>query len=193
MGIAKLLRARLVLTLDFEVIGNASEMRPIIRVEIYRIGLEAIRNASVHSSAGELEIELTYGQDLTLRVADNGGGIDSSVIGQDKQGHFGLPGMNERAARIGGTAHPHEFGRRGDRDQTCRTWLDYFQAQKRTRQALHSELERCRRSSRNVPSSTCEPRDAPIELHRVQATYTRVADMVSNMAVVPMVQLPVSA
>jgi signal transduction histidine kinase len=88
---------------DFKVIGDAREMHPIIRDEIYRIGFEAIRNASVHSSANELEIELTYGQNLTLRVADNGAGIDSAVMDQGKKGHFGLQGMRERATRIGGT------------------------------------------------------------------------------------------
>jgi signal transduction histidine kinase/ligand-binding sensor domain-containing protein len=91
------------IALDFVVIGEASEMHPIIRDEIYRIGFEAIRNAAVHSCASVLEIELIYGHNLTLRVADNGAGIDLSVINQGKQGHFGLQGMRERAARIGAT------------------------------------------------------------------------------------------
>jgi hypothetical protein len=91
------------MALTFVVIGDAREMHPIIRDEIYRIGFEAIRNASVHSSASQLEIELTYSQTLTLRVADNGGAIASAVINQGKQGHFGLQGMRERAARIGST------------------------------------------------------------------------------------------
>lgn len=62
-----------------------------------------ILNASVHSSASKLEIDLTYGRNLTLRVKDNGAGIDPVVADQGKQGHFGLQGMRERAARIGGT------------------------------------------------------------------------------------------
>ncbi len=33
------------------VVGEASEMHPIVRDEVYRIGYEAIRNACVHSQA----------------------------------------------------------------------------------------------------------------------------------------------
>ena len=77
-------------------------MHPIVRDEIYRIGYEAIRNACVHSAASKLEVELTYSQDLALRVADNGVGIDSEVADRGKDGHFGLQGMRERAARVGG-------------------------------------------------------------------------------------------
>jgi len=76
-------------------------MHPIARDEIYHIGYEAIRNACEHSSANELEIALTYAQDLTLRVSDNGRGIEATVLTEGKKGHFGLQGMRERAERIG--------------------------------------------------------------------------------------------
>lgn len=36
-------------------------MHPIIRDEVYHVGLEAIRNAAQHSRASRLEIELRYG------------------------------------------------------------------------------------------------------------------------------------
>lgn len=84
----------------FSVVGEVSEMHPIIRDEIYRIGYEAIRNACVHSQANRLQVELTYADDLTLRVRDNGVGIDPSIVDQGKQEHFGLQGMRERAHRI---------------------------------------------------------------------------------------------
>jgi signal transduction histidine kinase len=77
-------------------------MHPIVRDEIYRIGYEAIRNACTHSGASRLEVELRYARDLTLRVADNGIGIDPAIADRGKDGHFGLQGMQERAARIGG-------------------------------------------------------------------------------------------
>ena len=90
------------MAVNFIVIGDAKRMHPIVRDEIYRIGYEAIRNACVHSTASQLEVELTYGQDLALRVADNGVGIDSEVADRGKDGHFGIQGMRERAVRIGG-------------------------------------------------------------------------------------------
>jgi signal transduction histidine kinase len=45
---------------------------------------------------------LKYSNDLVLRVSDNGVGMDSSVLSQGKEGHFGLQGMRERVGRIGG-------------------------------------------------------------------------------------------
>ena len=52
-------------------------------------------------AADRVKISLEYGHDLTLRISDNGGGIDAAMIETGKQGHFGLPGMRERAERIG--------------------------------------------------------------------------------------------
>jgi signal transduction histidine kinase len=86
----------------FSVVGNAKDMHPIVRDEVYRIGYEAIRNAYTHSRASRLDVELRYAQDLTLRVRDNGIGIDHATVESGKNGHFGLQGMRERAARIGG-------------------------------------------------------------------------------------------
>jgi signal transduction histidine kinase/ligand-binding sensor domain-containing protein len=83
------------------VVGNSRDMHPIVRDEIYRIGYEAIRNAYLHSQATRLEVELRYEQDLTVRVRDNGVGVEPTIASQGKEGHFGLRGMHERAARIG--------------------------------------------------------------------------------------------
>jgi signal transduction histidine kinase/ligand-binding sensor domain-containing protein len=85
---------------SFSVLGEVSEMHPIVRDEVYRIGYEAIRNACVHSQAAQLQVELTYADDLILRVNDNGVGIDPAIVSEGRQGHFGLQGMRERASRI---------------------------------------------------------------------------------------------
>ena len=87
---------------DFSVVGTTREMHPIVRDEIYRIAYEAIRNAYSHSHASQLEIELRYSKDLRIRVRDNGVGIDPVILSAGKEGHYGLGGMSERAARIGG-------------------------------------------------------------------------------------------
>ena len=49
-----------------------------------------------------MEVELGYADDLTLLVSDNGTGIHPAIAGRGKDGHFGLQGMRERAARIEG-------------------------------------------------------------------------------------------
>jgi ligand-binding sensor domain-containing protein/signal transduction histidine kinase len=82
------------------VLGDSREMHPLVRDEIYRIGYEAIHNACAHSGASRLEVELRYANDLVLRVSDNGTGIDPAIADRGKDGHFGLQGMRERAARI---------------------------------------------------------------------------------------------
>jgi len=78
--------------------GESREMHPIVRDEVYRIGYEAIRNACAHSGAATVNVELSYLDDLVLRVSDNGKGIDTDLA--VKGGHFGLAGMYERAARL---------------------------------------------------------------------------------------------
>jgi signal transduction histidine kinase/ligand-binding sensor domain-containing protein len=87
---------------SFSVEGDSKEMHPVVRDEIYRIGYEAIRNASAHSKASRLYVGLKYGQDIAVSVGDNGVGIPESIIDGGTNGHYGLQGMRERAARVGG-------------------------------------------------------------------------------------------
>src|SRR5262245_19288598 len=88
--------------MSFSVTGDAKEMHPVVRDEIYRVGYEAIRNACTHSRGSRAEVELKYGQDLALRIKDDGVGIDATIGDRGKEGHFGLQGMRERVVRIGG-------------------------------------------------------------------------------------------
>jgi len=67
------------MAVKFSVVGDARDMHPVVRDEVYRIGYEAIHNACLHSLATQLEIELRYSQELTLRVSDNGKGIDRQL------------------------------------------------------------------------------------------------------------------
>jgi signal transduction histidine kinase/ligand-binding sensor domain-containing protein len=90
------------MTLSVSVIGDARELHPIVRDELYRIGNEAIQNAKAHSHGSRLSIDLTYGHDLALHVGDNGVGIDPDYAIGGREGHHGLQGMRERAARIRG-------------------------------------------------------------------------------------------
>jgi signal transduction histidine kinase len=75
-----------------------------LRDEIYRIAREALRNAFKHSQADKIEAQLTYGNSQFLvRVRDNGTGIDPGGFDQGRRsGHWGLPGMHERAKEFGG-------------------------------------------------------------------------------------------
>ena len=91
---------------DFRVnvAGRQQPLNPLIQQEIYRIGREALLNAFCHSRAKRIEVELEYAdQNLQMRIRDNGTGIDPQVLRNGREGHWGLAGMQERAARIGGT------------------------------------------------------------------------------------------
>jgi signal transduction histidine kinase/ligand-binding sensor domain-containing protein len=96
-------RARSRADISLAVSGDPRELSPTVHDEVYRIAYEAIRNACAHSGAEHIEVSLGYGDDLTLRIRDDGSGIDPHLLQAGREGHFGLPGMRERAERIGGT------------------------------------------------------------------------------------------
>ena len=82
--------------------GAARNMHPVARDEIFQIGREAIRNACRHSQGSQVEVTIRYARRLTLRIYDDGRGIEPEALASGKGGHFGLKGMRERAQRIGG-------------------------------------------------------------------------------------------
>jgi signal transduction histidine kinase len=84
--------------------GKARDLPPILRDEIYRIACEALRNAFRHARARRIEVEIRYDrQCFRLRVVDDGKGIDTKVLaGGGREGHYGLPGIQERAELAGG-------------------------------------------------------------------------------------------
>jgi signal transduction histidine kinase/ligand-binding sensor domain-containing protein len=88
---------------SIEVEGAVQELHPILRDEIFRITGEALRNAFRHARARRIEVEIRYDtRKLRVRVRDDGIGIDAKVIEAGRTGHWGLPGMRERAKAIGG-------------------------------------------------------------------------------------------
>jgi signal transduction histidine kinase len=84
--------------------GTSRDLPPLVRDEVYRIVVEALRNAFQHARARLIEMDIHYDQrQLRLRVRDNGKGIDLQVLdGGGRAGHHGLPGMRERAKLVGG-------------------------------------------------------------------------------------------
>jgi len=85
------------------VTGEEQHLHPAIQHEIYRISREALINAFRHSRATQVEVGLEYGDsELRMKVRDNGCGVDPRVLETGREGHWGLAGMRERAAKIGG-------------------------------------------------------------------------------------------
>jgi signal transduction histidine kinase/ligand-binding sensor domain-containing protein len=87
---------------NFTIEGESSELHPLVRDEIYRIGREAISNAFRHSRATKIEVEIDYTPEHFKFVAsDNGSGIRPEILQQGREGHLGLSGMRQGAERIG--------------------------------------------------------------------------------------------
>jgi signal transduction histidine kinase/ligand-binding sensor domain-containing protein len=91
-------------TFSVAVEGQTRDLHPMVRDEVYKIAAEALRNALRHAHAGRVEVEIRYdNEQFRLRVRDDGKGIDPVVLAnQGLEGHYGLRGMPERAALIGG-------------------------------------------------------------------------------------------
>jgi signal transduction histidine kinase len=82
--------------------GMPRDLHPILRDDIYRIAREALRNAFLHAHASKIEADIMYSErHLRLRIRDNGAGIDQKLLNSGRDGHWGLPGMRERARQIG--------------------------------------------------------------------------------------------
>jgi signal transduction histidine kinase/ligand-binding sensor domain-containing protein len=88
---------------DFRVVmeGLPRALHPMIRDEVYRIGRESLVNAFRHSRASKIEVEVDYSDNLRILIRDNGCGIDPQVLRAGRDGHWGLPGMRERAEKVG--------------------------------------------------------------------------------------------
>jgi signal transduction histidine kinase len=89
--------------IDLEVEGAPRGLNPVVRDEAYRIAGEALRNAFRHAKARRITVEIRYDKwHFRLRVRDDGKGIDGDTMQRQPSGHFGLPGMRERAEMAGG-------------------------------------------------------------------------------------------
>ena len=75
-------------------------------LNIYRVAEEALNNAVKHAEARDLWLTLTqHKQQIELQIRDNGVGFDTEQT--PPNGHYGLVGMQERAALCGGVLLIH--------------------------------------------------------------------------------------
>ncbi len=83
----------------------------------YRALQEALTNIVRHADASEVTIDLVAStRALSLEVRDDGVGFELSEVGA---GGFGLVGLRERAAALGGTVEIHSAPGRGTRLSLC--------------------------------------------------------------------------
>jgi signal transduction histidine kinase len=91
--------------------GPARPLDPGVELTAYRIVQEALTNARRHAAGAAVDVELRYTPDaLLIRIRDNGPG-PAARTGRTAGGRagtasgtgYGLDGMRERAAMVGGT------------------------------------------------------------------------------------------
>jgi signal transduction histidine kinase/ligand-binding sensor domain-containing protein len=81
--------------------GVPRALHPTVHDEIFFVVREALTNAFRHADATKIEAEVSYGKlVLTVRVRDDGRGIEADVLLGGRPGHWGLVGMRERARKI---------------------------------------------------------------------------------------------
>ena len=85
--------------------GRPRALHPTVSDEVERIGAEAIRNAFQHAQAREIDAVLSYRlHELRFDLHDDGVGLPANIVERgEREGHYGLTGMRERARQIGGT------------------------------------------------------------------------------------------
>ena len=85
--------------------GADQRYDPDIELGAYRIAQEALSNAIQHAQAQTIKVAVASRSDgLTLSVFDDGRGftLPAKADVLTRNGHFGLVGMRERTARLGG-------------------------------------------------------------------------------------------
>ena len=89
-------------TLDVE--GEEVRLAPGCVHHLVCIGQEAVSNAIRHAECSRIIVHLRYDDDaLSLSIRDNGHGFLPSDHSPSLRGHFGIPVMEERARKLGGS------------------------------------------------------------------------------------------
>jgi signal transduction histidine kinase len=87
----------------FQVRGTYRAAPPAIEDQLLRVSQEAVNNAVHHAGASTIDVTLGYDtRAVQLSVDDDGCGFTHDPAAFVHGGHFGLKGMQERAAEIGG-------------------------------------------------------------------------------------------
>ena len=100
---------------EVTVEGLPRDLDASVSQELRPIGIEAIRNAFQHAGASRIDVALSFEpRGIRLQISDDGRGIEAAVLeGGGVAGHWGLPGMQERAKRIGAKLEIDSASNRG--------------------------------------------------------------------------------
>jgi len=93
--------ARTGLRVALDLPGPELNIAKDVATALFRVLQESLTNVARHANAGAVEVKLSSSHAETrLQIRDDGKGIEPASM--HKSGSFGLLGMRERAAMVGG-------------------------------------------------------------------------------------------
>lgn len=91
------------LKVQFLAEGETRTLSPAVTTALFRIAQEALTNVIKHAEASDVQVTLRFGQHAVwLQVRDDGRGFDLEGLASQDRTSWGLLGMRERAALLGG-------------------------------------------------------------------------------------------
>jgi signal transduction histidine kinase len=98
--------AKLAVSVEASPEAARAELSAAAEAQVFRIVQEALTNVRKHAAAGRVQIEVACrGGELRVEVTDDGRGVPATAAASagEPWPRYGLSGMRERAATIGGT------------------------------------------------------------------------------------------
>ena len=104
-GLVKEFEQRTQVKTEFVLTGSERRIMPDIETILFRIAQESFSNVTKHARASLVRILIDFGESaIGLRIQDNGCGfIPQDILGSDPKHQWGLLGIRERVALVGGT------------------------------------------------------------------------------------------
>jgi signal transduction histidine kinase len=101
---AQRLTTRAALSLSVTVSGLVRRVPAAMSDVAQSLVREGVTNIVKHASAHSVKLTVRFGsRRLAVSLSDDGGGLTMPDADRDQASHFGLAGMRERAASVGGT------------------------------------------------------------------------------------------
>jgi signal transduction histidine kinase len=100
------------IAVERSVILSREHFSAPLQTAVFQIVRESLTNVAKHAGATQVNVTLVEGrQQLVLSISDNGKGFQPGDL--NKNGHFGLVNMRERAEALGGELYRESESGRG--------------------------------------------------------------------------------
>ncbi|HLF87730.1 MAG TPA: sensor histidine kinase, partial [Anaerolineales bacterium] len=94
---------RTMLEVQVQIQGEERSLPAPVKIALFRVAQEALNNVVKHAAAASVFLQLAYGdQEVSIRIEDDGKGFMIENLNQQNRPTWGLMGMRERAALLGG-------------------------------------------------------------------------------------------